>query len=145
MRIIFTAFCVLILSALLGGTGALDHGALSTDVTATAQDTIYLDRRISMLETRLGSIESSLRSLQQQASMSGRSTNPQPARDPEVMLVRSEVEIMSSRLRELECALMRLDERTLSSSAREARKRSGTSADPCRVNPDMPIQLSPRR
>lgn len=145
MRIIFTVFCVLILSALLGGTRALDHGALSTDVTATAQDTIYLDRRISMLETRLGSIESSLRSLQQQASMSGRSTSPQPTRDPEVMLLRSEVEILNSRLRELECALVRLDERTLSPSAREARKRTAASADPCRVNPDLPIQLSPRR
>ena len=146
MRIIFTALCVLILSALLGETRALDYRALPTDAaTTSAQDAVYLDRRISMLETRLNSIESSLRSVQQQATMSGRSTSAQPTRDPEVMLLRTEVEILNSRMRELECALARLDERTLSPSAREARKRSGVPGDPCRVNPDTPIQLSPRR
>jgi hypothetical protein len=87
-----------------------------------------------------------MRSLQQQAMTSERSSASQPARDPEVMLLRSEVEILDSRLRELECALVRLDERTLSPSAREARKRTAPQpSDPCRVNPDMPVQLSPRR
>jgi len=144
MRIILTVLCVLILSALFGtgvGTGAVDYRG----ATASAQDAAYLDRRISMLETRLSSIESSMRSLQQQAMISDRTTT-QPARDPEVTLLRSEVEILNSRLRELECALVRLDERTLSPSAREARRRTASqSTDPCRVNPDTPIQLSPRR
>ena len=145
MRIISTVLCVLILLALFGtgaGTGAEDY----REATASAQDAVYLDRRISMLETRLSSIESSMRSLQQQAMTSERSTTTQPPRDPEVMLLRSEVEILNSRLRELECALVRLDERTLSPSAREARRRTASqSTDPCRVNPDTPIQLSPRR
>jgi hypothetical protein len=74
------------------------------------QDPAYLDRRINMLETRLGSIESSLRMLSQQA-MSQRS-----------------------------------DERTLSAGAKEARKRINAQAnDPCRLNPETPVQLSTRR
>jgi hypothetical protein len=150
MRIILTVLCALILSAAFGtgaGTGTTDYlGTPIGTATASAQDTVYLDRRISMLETRLSSIESSMRSLQQQAMISERSTATQPTRDPEVTLLRSEVEILNSRLRELECALVRLDERTLSPAAREARRRTAAQAgDPCRVNPDMPIQLSPRR
>lgn len=145
MQIISTVLCVIIFTAVFGadvGTGAVDYRG----ATASTQDAVYLDRRISMLETRLSSIESSMRSLQQQAMVSERSTATQPARDPEVTLLRSEVEILNSRLRELECALARLDERTLSPAARETRRRTaGQSNDPCRVNPDMPIQLSPRR
>ena len=145
MRSILTVLCVLILSAVVG-TGAVDYRSPSIGApTASAQDAAYLDRRIGTLETRLSSIESSMRSLQQQAMISERPTT-QPARDPEVTLLRSEVEILNSRLRELECALVRLDERTLSPSAKEARKRTAAqSSDPCRVNPDAPIQLSPRR
>lgn len=153
MRIIPTLLCALIFSTgvFTGGTGAgrgtPDYRGRAGEVAAEGtQDAVYLDRRISMLETRLSSIESSLRNVQQQAMASERSTATQPARDPEVMLLRSEVEILNSRLRELECALVRLDERTLSPSAREARKRTAAQpSDPCRVNPEMPIQLSPRR
>src|SRR2546423_15066706 len=133
MRVIFTALGALTLLAFLGGADAGEHRGLSTEAsTNTAQDTVYLDRRISMLETRLNSIESSLRSVQQQAMSSERSISTQPTRDPEANLLRSEVEILSSRLREVECALARIDERTLSPSARESRKRSGPQpGDPC--------------
>jgi predicted nucleic acid-binding Zn-ribbon protein len=149
MRIILTVLCVLILSAVVGTSAVNYRGpSIRTSIgaaTASAQDAFYLDRRISMLETRLRSVESSMRSLQQQAMRSERPTT-QPARDPEVTLLRSEVEILNSRLRELECALVRLDERTLSPSAKEAQRRTALqSSDPCRVNPDTPIQLSPRR
>jgi uncharacterized coiled-coil protein SlyX len=109
------------------------------------QDTAYLDRRISMLETRLSSIESIVRTLQQQA-MSQRPAPSQPTRDPETALFRSELEIMNARVRELECGLAHLDERTLSANAKEARKRMNPQPnDPCRLNPDTPIQLSFRR
>jgi hypothetical protein len=149
MRIISTVLCVLIFSCVFGtgvGTGTSDSRESSfAPAAASAQDAVYLDRRISMLETRLSSIESSMRNLQQQAMNSGRSTASQPARDPEVNLLRSEVEILNSRLREVECALVRVDERTLSPGAREARRRSAAQSDPCRVNLDSPIQFSPRR
>jgi hypothetical protein len=63
--------------------------------SAGVQDTACLDRRISMLETRLISIESSIRSLEQQAMSSQRSLPSQPSRDPETLLLRSEVETLN--------------------------------------------------
>jgi hypothetical protein len=53
---------------------------------------------------------------------------------------------LNSRIRELECAIGHLDERTLSAAAKESRKRTGgPSSDPCRLNPETPVPLSPRR
>ncbi|HWO01695.1 MAG TPA: hypothetical protein VNS63_20730 [Blastocatellia bacterium] len=109
------------------------------------QDVSYLDRRISMLENRLNSIESSLRTLEQQA-MSQRSGASLPARDPETAIFRSELDILNARVRQLDCGLAQLDERTLSANAKEIRKRTNAQAnDPCRLNPETPLQLSPRR
>ena len=111
MRKLAIPVSALILCAALG-TGVEGH--------RETQDAIYLDRRISMLETRLNTIESSVRTLEQQALMSRSSAAP-TARDPEVTLLRSEVEILMARIRELDCGLARVDERTLSASAKEAR------------------------
>lgn len=109
------------------------------------QDASYLDRRISMLENRLGSMESSLRMLEQQTRSQGSATG-QTARDPETAVLRSELAILNARMRELECGLVHLDERTLSPAARESQKRIGAqSNDPCRLNPQTPLQLSTRR
>ena len=117
----------------------------SAAATAGAQDAAYLDRRISLLETKIYSIESSVRTLEQQAMML-RSGSAQPARDPETTLLRGEVEILKSRMRELECALARLDERTLSAAAKESRKRAGAQPqEPCRLDAETPLQISPRR
>jgi hypothetical protein len=66
-------------------------------------------------------------------------------RDPEIGLLRGEVETLQRRLVEVECGLARLDERTLTPAAREARKRAGTSVtDPCRLSADAPLRLSTR-
>jgi hypothetical protein len=137
---------VLLVLAFCGVIGIQVSGYRPPSASAIEpQDTGYLDRRISMLETRLSSIESTVRTLQQQA-MSQRPAPSQPARDPETALLRSELEIMNARVREVECGLAHLDERTLSANAKEARKRmSAQPNDPCRLNPDTPIQLSLRR
>lgn len=135
MRKLAIPLSALILCTVLG-TGVEGH--------RETQDAIYLDRRISMLETRLNTIESIVRTLEQQALMS-RSSGGQPARDPEVTLLRSELEILMARIRELDCGLAHLDERTLSAPAKEARKRIQQAQDPCRLNPEAPLQLSPRR
>ena len=110
------------------------------------QDAVYLDRRISMLETRLNSIESSLRMLQQQTSTSQPSYQPTTTRDPETRLLQSEVAILTGRVREVECGLVHLDERTLPAAAKESRRlASGQLKDPCRQNPEIPVQLSTHR
>jgi len=138
-----TALSLLVLCAALGYREAPS----SVAATGGVQDAVYLDRRISMLETRLNTIESSIRTLEQQAiSQRSLSTSPQSLRDPETALLRSEVELLKARVRELECGIVHLDERTLSASAKEARKRaSGELSDPCRLNPETPVQFSPRR
>jgi len=105
-----------------------------------------LERRINQLEQRFYTIETSINRLEQQASLSNRSSIMQPgASSTDVTLLRSEVEALQRRLSEIECGLAKLDERTLSTAARDARKRSGVaSTDPCRSNPEIPLRLSTR-
>ena len=143
MRMIAKAVSFLISFALIGSVLA-GHRNVSSASLNEPQDTVYLDRRISMLETRLSSIESSLRMLQQQASAPSYQT---PAtRDPETQLLQSEVAVLTGRVREVECGLVHLDERTLTSAARQARRQANAQpADPCRLNSETPVQLSTHR
>lgn len=111
-----------------------------------AQDPMYLDRKISSLEQRLNIIESNVGRLQQQQALPPAITPTQPARNYDTELLRSELEILKSRLREVHCGVEHLDERTLSAAAKETRKRSsGQPQDPCRQFPETPVQLTPIR
>lgn len=112
------------------------------------QDIINLNQRVNSLEQRLFTIESSIRRLeqQQQTAVPSASTPTQPARDPEVERLRSQVETLTIRIRELECGLVQVDERTLSASTKEARKHTGADVkDPCRLNAESPVKLSMRQ
>ena len=112
---------------------------------AAAQDVITLDRRISMLEQRLTSIDSRISMLEQQSILSSRSTPSVSRRDPEIDLLRRQVEILQRQINELGCGLVKLDERTLPASARERRRRAGVpNTDPCRLEPETPLQLPTR-
>jgi hypothetical protein len=109
------------------------------------QDVRSLDRRISSLEQRQYSIEVRINRLEQSA-MSQRTPALQPgARDQEMSLLRTEFQTLLLRLGEIECGLVKLDERTMTSAVREARKGTGAkTADPCRINPAAPLRLSNR-
>ena len=143
MRIATKVFLVLVFCGVIGMQLSGWKPSAASDIEP--QDASYLDRRIGQLESRLGLIESSLRTLEQQAISQRSSSSIQPARDPDTALVRSEVAILSARLREVECGLLHLDERTLSASAKEARKRMSSQNDPCRLNPETALELSTRR
>lgn len=112
--------------------------------TFEPQDVTRIESRLSRLEQRLYSIETSIRGLEQQSRLSvGPGANA--ARDPEVGLLRAEVEALRLRLAEVECGLSRVDERTLTQAGRVARRKSETGAgDPCRLNADAPVRLSAR-
>ena len=98
-----------------------------------------LDRRISALEQRFYTFESRINRLEQFAS--SRLSVPQGSnRDPEVTLLSSEVQSLKLKLATIECGLAKLDERTLTAAAR---KSSARVVDPCRENPDQPLE--PRR
>ena len=122
-----------------------DRSPLALEEVTGAQDVRSLERRISSLEQRLYSIESNINRLQQSA-VSQRPPVSQPnARDQEINLWRGEVQTLQLRLSELECGLVKLDERTTAAAVREARKSAGAkTADPCRINPAAPLRLSTR-
>lgn len=118
-----------------------------TGAEAAPQDVMNLDRRIQALEQRLYPLETAVRRVEQQTNSLARPMPTQPAmRDPEVERLRNEVELLRARIQELECGLLRVDERTLSPAMKESRRRTGARAnDPCRGNAEAPVQLSIRQ
>ena len=112
--------------------------ALLTISATPPQDAIRLDSRINQLETRLYSIEASIRTLEQQSRIAGASQRGLSQDD--LVRLRADIQTLQLRLQEDECALARLDDRTLSPALR---RKSGRP-DPCRANPDAPLQLSNR-
>lgn len=109
------------------------------------QDVTRIESRLSQIEQRFYSIETSIRGLEQQSRLSSSTTGNVSARDPEVGLLRAEVEALRLRLAEVECGLARVDERTLTPAAKEARRKSaGRAGDACRLNADAPLRLPAR-
>ena len=107
------------------------------------QDVIRLETRINQLETRLYAIDSNMRNLEQQFRAGGSVRGASPE---DVARLRLEVQALQQRLAEHECALAKLDERTLSPAARTARRQSGPGGnDPCRLNFETPVRLSSTR
>jgi hypothetical protein len=112
---------------------------------APQQDVIRLETRINQLEQRLYSIETSIRTLEQQSRIAGATSRGGSVSPEELALLRSQVQALQLRLREDECGLAKLDERTLSSALRDARRKSGVASDPCRANVEAPLRLPERR
>jgi uncharacterized protein YlxW (UPF0749 family) len=112
----------------------------TANAAAPAQDVMSLDRRINSFEQRLYILESHINQLQQQMQYAQRQPSPSGARDPEVERLRLEVNLLQARLAEIECGVKKLDERTLPAAARASQK----PTDPCRLQPNTPVQLSNR-
>lgn len=143
-RRVLVVFMLCVVVAVTASANRLTSNSASGPVTG-AQDTANLERRIGLLEQRFYSIETSLNRLDQQVSLSQRTTTNSSARDLEINLLRSEIAMLQRRLAEIECGLVRLDERTTTPAQREARKRAGGSdTDPCRLSADAPVRLSTR-
>jgi len=104
------------------------------------QDIIRVENRLTQLEQRLFSIETGLRTLEQQSRIT--SASSRGVSQDDLALLRSEIQVLQQRLADDECGLAKLDERTLSLAAR---KKSGAGNDPCRVNLDVPLRLPDRR
>jgi len=126
-----------VLCAVIGVMASISRGNSS----AVPQDPSSLDRRISMLEQRFYSMESSISRLQQYVATQ-RPSVPQPStstNDRDLILMREEIQRLNLRLAEVECGLIKLDERTTPAARRNA---AGKSDDPCRLTPDIPVRLS---
>jgi len=107
------------------------------------QEVLRLETRISQLEQRLYSLEASIRTIETQSrvgNVSGRNVTQQ-----DVQLLTSTIQALQLRQQEDECALAKLDERTLSPALRQARqKSSGARTDPCRLSVETPLRLPER-
>jgi hypothetical protein len=112
--------------------------------TTGMQDVMSLDRRISLLEQRLISIESNISRLQQVALSTRSPTSTSSVRDQEIDLIRENVRNLSLRLDEVECGLLKLDERTTISAGNTRKSTGAKPNDPCRLNPDTPLRLTTR-
>lgn len=131
--------CVVVSALLFKGSSAA-----RTDAGPTTQDAIRLESRINQLEQRLYSLETSIRTLEQQSRLSG--ANSRGLSQDDVTLLRAQIQSLQLRLIDDECALAKLDERTLSPAMRDARRKSGTgNGDACRLSADTPLRLPDRR
>ncbi len=144
LRTLRVVLGVILAMAIGMASGVVLSGSPSASSDQGTQENVFLNQRLRILEQRLSTIESSINQLQQAVS-SQRASNPSGGRDPEIITLRSEVDTFNRRLIEIECGLMKLDERTSTPATREALKRLGDSGtDPCRLNAAAPVRLSSR-
>jgi len=122
----------------IGVVANVSRGKSSANET---QDPASLDRRISMLEQRFYSIESSISRLQQSMASQRPPVTQPNTNDRDIIMLREEVQRLSLRLAEVECGLLKLDERTTPPSRRSSAPKS---TDLCRQNPDTPLRLASR-
>lgn len=128
---------VIVLCAVIGLVASSSRGSSAT----VPQDVSSLDRRLSLLEQRFYSIESSISRLQTYVASQRPPVSQPTTSDRDVILMREELQRLTLRVTELECGLSKLDERTTPASRRNA---AGKSDDPCRTNIDTPVRLSSR-
>ena len=124
---------VVLLCVVIGVMASISRGNNST------QDPGSLDRRLSSLEQRFYMVESSINRLQQYvATQRPPVSQPSPS-DRDLILMREELQRVELRMAEIECGLIKLDERTTPATRRNAAAKSN---DPCRLTPDTPVRLS---
>jgi uncharacterized coiled-coil protein SlyX len=105
-----------------------------------------IEQRFYMMESRLNSLE------QQSRYQSSTSPSSSVRTDSELSSLRTQLELMRAqmdtlnrRLADVECGLLKVDERTLTQAARDMRRRGREDEnEPCRLNPSTAIRLSSR-
>ena len=133
---------VVMLCAVVGVMASISRGNSSRTPEANAiQDVSSLDRRISLLEQRFYSVESNISRLQQYVAAQRPSTSQTGISDREILAIREEIQRLTVRMAELECGLVKLDERTTPATRRNT---NGKLNDPCRLNPETSLRLSTR-
>ena len=131
-------------AAVYGGFWAVER---AVPVASAQQTDIYLSRRVDQMEQRFYSIESRLSRVEQE-QVRPRSSPPifnNPTSESDINLLRTQVDALRLRMGEAECAILRLDERTLSSASRLARGRAAVvGTERCRQDTGRAIELSAR-
>lgn len=122
------------LTGVLSGSGPERAHAQQTDP--------FLSRRVDMLEQRLYSIESKVNQVAYQSHPTMTTTLPSTTQT-DIDFLRTNVDSLRVRIGEVECGLLKIDERTLTAAQRRT-NRTGTSSDRCRENYGVPVMLSAR-
>ena len=122
-----------VLCGVIGVMASISRGNNAT------QDPASLDRRLSMLEQRFYSMESSISRLQTYVATQRPQVSQPSTSDRELSLMREELQRLTLRMAEIDCGLIKLDERTTPAARRNPTAKSN---DPCRLNPDTPVRLS---
>jgi hypothetical protein len=131
---------VVLIVVLCGVIGVVASSSRGSSASNT-QDVSSLDRRISLLEQRFYSVESSISRLQQYIAAQRPPVSQPGTGDRELILIREEIQRLTLRMAELECGLIKLDERTTPATRRNQTSRAN---DPCRLTPETPVRLSTR-
>jgi uncharacterized coiled-coil protein SlyX len=125
-----------VLCAVIGVMASISRGSAAPEAI---QDPSSLDRRLSLLEQRFYSVESSISRLQTYVATQRPQVSQPSTSDRELSLIREELQLLTLRMAEIECGLIKLDERTTPAARRNPTAKSN---DPCRLNPDTPVRLS---
>jgi hypothetical protein len=137
-----TSLAVAALASAIGG-GIIWENTGTINPVVSAQTDSFLSQRISQIEQRFNQIESRLNRLEIESRLPNM-TVPRSSEnnETEVRLLRSQIETLQFQIAELECGVIKLDERTLSNAARQTRRQSepGKENEPCRLNPSEPIR-----
>jgi len=138
-----TLLTVFVVSLVLLTIFRISSAALPDNQPAQ-QEVLRLESRMTQLEQRLYAVENNIRNLDQQSRL-GSGTSRGGASD-DLVSTRLEIQTLQQRLAEYDCALAKLDERTLTREMREARRKSvGATSDPCRLNFETPLRFSNSR
>ena len=146
-----SAFALLLVVLSLAGWrwSAVFNNDLTT--TVYAQQDAMLDRRISQIEQRFYYLETRINRLESDTRYSGVSPASSAASQLQISQMRTEldalrndVDSLRSRVGDVECGLLKIDERTLSAAARQRRRSAQGPNEPCRAEPESPVRLASR-
>ena len=131
------------ISMLAGAAAVYVVMAAATGVVPTveAQSDAFLARRVDQVEQRFYSLESRMTRIEMESRQPPISSPVRAATDNiELQYLRSQIDSLRTRLGEAECALLKLDERTLTA----AQRRTTPAAEACRRSWGERIVLSSR-
>lgn len=135
---------VKIFIAMLAGAAAVYvvmAAAAGVVPTVEAQSDAFLARRVDQVEQRFYSLESRLTRIEMESRQPSISSPVRAATDNiELQYLRTQIDSLRTRLGEAECALLKLDERTLTA----AQRRASPASETCRRSWGERIVLSAR-
>lgn len=146
-----SVFAVVLVFIALAGLRWLRFSDRDLTTTVYAQQDAMLDRRISQIEQRFYYLETRINRLESDSRYSGALPSSSSTTQLQVNQMRTdldtlrgELDSLRSRIGDVECGLIKVDERTLSPSARQRRRSALGPNDPCRAEAESPVRLASR-